>query len=383
LRYSSEKVTVYIKYPYLANLTDYARDFFGVGVGIDSLAEIPSYISKTMYRIDAYLRNKRYTPSSKEDDEVFSFYLALTLTALADPWALSKFVDYEAKRSRKFLLSEQDKLLEILARKLSLRLEYLGSDVNKCGYAVLIGEDIKTGKTIVECYQFRVPITQYLIVAEKLLTEPKWKLVNRLVKQGYVYLNKRDATRLLEEAIKKYILDDVVKSITISAEVRSKLQPLVSKVLEIVRDVRGYIQREEKKEELPSGIIDSSLFPPCIKLIYDAILRGEHLSHHQRFALATFLLNLGADVDRVLEIFKHSPDFNERVARYQVEHLAGIRGSRKKYYVYSCEKMRTLGLCISDCGTKSPLQYYRKMLRESLSKKRSFRNQESRNPQEH
>jgi len=383
LRYGSERITVYVKYPYLANLTDYAKDFFGVSVGIDALAEIPSYVERAMRRVDTYLRSRRYIPSPKEDEEVFSFYLSLTLTALADSWALSKFVDYEAKRSRNYLLSEQDKLLELLARRLSLRLEYLGSDVNKCGYAVVVGEDVKTGKTIVECYQYRVPITHYLVVAEKLLTEPKWKLVNRLVKEGYVYLNKRDTTRLLEEAVKKYILNNVVRAISIDAEVKTKLQPLVNKVLEIVKDVRGYVRREEREEELPSGVIDSSLFPPCIKSIYDAILRGEHLSHHQRFALATFLLNIGADVDSVLEIFKHSPDFNERVARYQIEHLAGIRGSRKRYYVYSCDKMRTLGLCISECGTKSPLQYYRKMLRDSLSKKKSSRNRESQSPQEH
>jgi len=382
LRYGTERITVYVKYPYLANLIDYAKDFFGVGVGIDALAEIPSYVERAIYRIDTYLRSRRYVPSPKEDEEVFSFYLSLTLTALADSWALSKFVDYEAKRSRNFFLSEQDKLLEVLARRLSLRLEYLGSNTNKCGYAVIVGEDVRTGKTIVECYQFRVPITHYLVVAEKLLTEPKWKLVNRLVKEGYVYLNKRDATRLLEEAVKRYILGDVVKAISIDAEVRAKLQPLVNKVLEVVKDVRGYIRREEG-EELPSGVVDSSFFPPCIKSIYDAILRGEHLSHHQRFALATFLLNIGADVDSVLEIFRHSPDFNERVARYQIEHLAGIRGSRKKYYVYSCEKMRTLGLCISDCGTRSPLQYYRKMLRDSLSKRKSSHNREFQSPQEH
>jgi len=382
LRYSAERLTVYVRYPYLANLHDYTKDFFGVSVSVTALADIPSYTEKAVQRIDTYLHNRRYTPSAKEDEEVFSFYLSLTLAALADSWALGKFVDYEAKRSRNFFLSEQDELLEVLARRLNLQLEYLGSETNRCGYGIIVGEDPKTGKTIVECYQFRVPITHYLITAEKLLTEPKWKLVNRIVKEGYVYLNKRDATRLLEEAVKRYILEKVVKTISIAAEDRAKLQPLIDKVLEIVKDVHGYVHHKEKAE-LPGGIVEAVLFPPCIKVIYDAILRGEHLSHHQRFALATFLLNIGADIEKILEVFKHSPDFDEKVAKYQIEHLAGMRGSRKKYKVYSCEKMRTLGLCISECGTKSPLQYYRRMLRDFLSKKKSSHNQESQNLQEH
>ena len=92
--------------------------------------------------------------------------------------------------------------------------------------------------------------------------------------------------------------------------------------------------------------------------------KGEHLTHHQRFALATFLLNIGMDIEDVLNIFRNLPDFNERIARYQVEHLAGIRGGRKKYLVYSCEKMRTLGLCNSSCDVKNPLVFYWRTLKK-------------------
>ena len=382
MRLDVKRLTVYVKYPYLVDLREYTRDFFGVSVGVAELTEVPGYAEKAVERLNTYLRSRKYTPSAREDEEVFSFYLSLTLAALADAWALSKFIDYEAKRSRAFFLSEQDEFLEVLARKLGVRLEYLGSETNRCGYGIVIGEDVRTGKAIIECYQFRIPVTHYLVTAEKLLTEPKWKLVNRIVKDGYVYLNKRDATRLLEESVKRYILGSTVKTVSIAPEDQVKLQPLISKVLEVVKDVRGFIRREEGAE-LPRGVVNDALFPPCIKAIYSAILRSEHLSHHQRFALATFLLNIGADTEKVLELFKHSPDFDEKMARYQIEHLAGVRGSRKKYRVYSCEKMRTLGLCVSECGTKSPVQYYWRMLKDFLSKKKSSHNQESQTPQEH
>ncbi|MDW8011110.1 MAG: hypothetical protein RMH84_05920, partial [Sulfolobales archaeon] len=52
------------------------------------------------------------------------------------------------------------------------------------------------------------------------------------------------------------------------------------------------------------------------------------------------------------------------IARYQVEHLAGLRGSGKRYRTYSCEKMKSLGLCVAECSTRTPLQYYRRAVRE-------------------
>ena len=61
-------------------------------------------------------------------------------------------------------------------------------------------------------------------------------------------------------------------------------------------------------------------------------------------------------------MFRNMPDFNEKITRYQVEHLAGLRGSGKRYRTYSCEKMKSLGLCKADCGTRSPIQAYYRIL---------------------
>ncbi len=124
------------------------------------------------------------------------------------------------------------------------------------------------------------------------------------------------------------------------------------------------------------------MFPPCIKHLIAELKQGKHLSHHERFAVATFLINIGTDVEYVLNLMRYSPDFNEKIARYQVEHLAGLRGARKKYLVYSCDKMKSLGICVAECGTKNPLQYYFRELRKLRGdKKRSSRSRGSQNPQ--
>jgi DNA primase large subunit len=69
-------------------------------------------------------------------------------------------------------------------------------------------------------------------------------------------------------------------------------------------------------------------------------------------------------VEDVVNFFRSVSDFDERMTRYQVEHIAGVRGSRTKYIPPRCDTLRTHGIChIPDEICKSvrhPLAYYRK-----------------------
>jgi DNA primase large subunit len=74
------------------------------------------------------------------------------------------------------------------------------------------------------------------------------------------------------------------------------------------------------------------------------------------------MINRGYSTEKILTILSERPDFNEKIARYQVEHIAGLRGSRTKYRPPSCQTMKSLGLCIEDgrlCPKwiKNPLEY--------------------------
>ncbi|MEM2374538.1 MAG: DNA primase regulatory subunit PriL, partial [Thermoproteota archaeon] len=74
-------------------------------------------------------------------------------------------------------------------------------------------------------------------------------------------------------------------------------------------------------------------------------------------------------VESVISMYAQRSDFDERLARYQAEHIAGMKGSRTKYTTPSCTTMRTHGLCIEDgrlCpGIKNPLQYYKRAARKT------------------
>ncbi len=84
--------------------------------------------------------------------------------------------------------------------------------------------------------------------------------------------------------------------------------------------------------------------------------------HFGLFALAAYMANRNYDADSIVEVLKSRADFDERIARYQVEHIAGLRGSRVRYKPPSCSSMKTHGLCIENgrlCpyNIKNPLQY--------------------------
>lgn len=315
----------------------------------DLVEYMKSFAGRALYRLEHAVRRTPYEPSSDPLEEVSSFYLAVMLAQHAHGWLLRRLADYEGKRVSSELMKERDRDVVGILRGLGIEVEYIAEE-DGCGHRVILGKS-KAGD-VVACYPYRVPIPRYLRYVEGLLSEPSWKLVNRLVLGGYVYLGKRDLARMAEEVVKRRVVE---YGRAFSGE---PVRLLLGEYLDSARSLvpREVIERE--KRSTPKRF--EAAFPPCMSKLKEALLRGEHLSHHQRFALATFLLSVGYDVDEVVEMFRASPDFDEKVARYQVEHLAGLRGSRKRYRVYSCDKMKSLGLCVAECGTVSPLQYYRR-----------------------
>ncbi len=118
--------------------------------------------------------------------------------------------------------------------------------------------------------------------------------------------------------------------------------------------------------ELPKTAVFSA-FPPCIKKIYESITSGGHASHAERFTLTAFLLNVGLKPEDVAQIFRSVSDFDEEKTRYQIEHIAGVRGSGIKYTPPKCSILKTYGICVNQdelCNKiRHPLTYYKRALK--------------------
>lgn len=120
-------------------------------------------------------------------------------------------------------------------------------------------------------------------------------------------------------------------------------------------------RRRGQKEPLPptvEGLAGSEVVPPCMRNIIDAFMKAGNLDHYQRVALALYLKWVGFSVDDIVEFFKrHAKDFNERVTRYQVEYLYGLRGSKKDFLPYSCSKLKGLGICLGCGWDRNPVTF--------------------------
>jgi DNA primase large subunit len=324
--------------------------------------------------------------------------LAILSIALGDMYIHKFALRFSRIFRAKFLKSLDDENIVHFSQRIGIRLEYSGS---KC-FKEIQSSITKNDSILTICYRYRLPISDYLRIARKLFTEYPWRLSSLILGKGYVYLDNREKIlRLISEQIYN-IINTKLKNIR---SVCGYGENIKTRLLNILREfdfdfteaIEKFIQNLSKSElnsrSFTVGIpertgvktldeiskittvdelvsISQKLFPPCIRDILESLLRGENLSHHQRFAIATFLINLSVDIELMIKLFSRSPDFNEKIARYQIEHLAGLRGSKKRYFVYSCNTMKTLGMCKADCGIKNPILYLRKVLATSKDRQK-------------
>lgn len=206
---------------------------------------------------------------------------------------------------------------------------------------------------IIEERSITIHFTDYIRYAN-VIHEPKWKLVNRNMDHGRVPLIKEDFSRLIEEAIRKRIESSL--PLSVPPDICAVLEPYLVEIRNALKVRKSEFSIEEFKEIMPD------CFPPCIVHALSNAQAGVNLPHSMRFALTSFLLNIGMNTEGIIELFKISPDFNEERTRYQVMHIQGATGTT--YTSPSCATMITYGNCFGKealCERVShPLSYYRR-----------------------
>jgi DNA primase large subunit len=204
-------------------------------------------------------------------------------------------------------------------------------------------------------FEFAVNFTDYLRNTGH-LRDQTWKLVNRPLVKGNVYLNQRDVARLLQEEVQRRIEKRL--EATELPNFPEKISEAAERLTELAKEKIGV----EEMEGFPK-VVAQSAFPPCIVALYEAASKGRHLSHVGRFTLTSFLVNIGMPPEKVNELFKSFSDYNERLTRYQIEHIAGERGSRTRYAPPQCTTLQTHGICTGSddlCRrVRHPLKYYK------------------------
>lgn len=293
-------------------------------------------------RIEEAILFRTVSQKSPNDDiEIPSFPIAVMIVAATgDSLIKKRYALAEAKRVSDLLKGERKEKVVEIADNFKWKIRPVKDD------------------TSVAPYDFALDFKDFLRNATG-FHDKKWKLVNRLVLNGEVYLTKSEASRLLEEEVRRYIEEKVNTKV-------GSLPPGIMNRINRLKQLSLQKRGEIRLEEIPKSAVISA-FPPCIKGVYDTILSGRPASHIGRFALTSFLINIGMTVDNVIDLFRSTSDFDERMTRYQVEHIAGVRGSRTKYIPPRCDTLRTHGICHTTdeiCKKiRHPLAYYRKKLK--------------------
>jgi DNA primase large subunit len=273
--------------------------------------------------------------------EIPSFPIAVMMAAATNDSLLKRrYALAEAKRASELLKDEDRKKIVGMAKNFNWKLKPLEERS--------------------QTYDFTLYFTDFLKNAANLRSpRGEWKLVNRQMLKGEVYLTKPEACRLLEEEVRSHIEEKLNTKV-------GTLPDLIAKRVEQLRQLFSERKAKIKMEELPKDVVITA-FPPCIKKLYDTIESGRNISHIGRFALTSFLINTGMTTENVTNLFRTLPDFNKRLTRYQVEHIAGRRGSRTRYIPPMCATLQTHGVCHNKdqlCQKiRHPLTYYRRKLK--------------------
>jgi DNA primase large subunit len=335
------------KYPFLHDAKIYVRNE-GATVHellTDSLFEPARNIA--LERLENVLSkrdvgNRILVTESEKIMELFSYPLARMITVgVNDDFFTRSYALSEAVHMYKNISKESLHFILNVAKEFHLKVKY--ND---------------------ELEYFYLYFTHYLDYAPT--RYKKWKLINRPLDHGYVSLRKKDLTRILQEILRKRIIQEL--------EIRSPHPEVLSEFSNEINQIRNRVLMQRKKSEsIPLGKLNIDYLPPCLKHILTLIRSGENVAHMGRFALVAFLNSLHLSMDEILELFSTAPDFEEEKTRYQIEHILGKTGATS-YKAPGCDKLKTYGLCpteeIDEICKKSfhPVSYYQQKWKNEKKK---------------
>ena len=325
------------KYPFLEEASEYIRE---TRFAIEELdrPEMDHILRRSVDILETEISaGKVYTNLDKYEIEILSFLVTLIMIKSIDLEPVTKKHSLlEAMRTEKFLTDDLFKEKSLPKKKLLLH------KIFQELFEIDIHFDLDL--TI-----FRLSVPDYLMRASK-MNEQEWKLINRSVHSGYVYIDTDEAVRLIRSELSNLIYD----------RIKTMKIPMVPERVKICAEElrkKFSIYYTYRKHHIVSD------YPPCIKHAIEMMNTGENLPHSARVMLATYMLTIGKNTDEIVTMFQNSPDYNEKVTRYQIEHLAGNKGSRIKYSVPSCKRLHSEDLCFAtvDCeNILNPIQFGRK-----------------------
>jgi len=318
-------------YPFTQEAAELVRQ---AGYTLESLAEKTSFrpvrrraLERVMGAIRGQIPDVRAETEAEILTELLSYPLArVMISCLKDDFLIKRYALTEAK------------------------LAY--ARMQRAGDIIPLAEDL--GIHPQEVQAIRLHFLEYLRAAHR-MHSPRWKLVNRDLRGGYLTVSREELMRLMEEMVR----DRVLKGLPFEVE------GICERFREQMRPLKEELEASKLGQRADLGKVEEGAFPPCMRKMVSEVSQGLNLAHTARFALTSFLLQINMTPAEVVALFQASPDFDPERTRYQVEHIAGASGTR--YKPPTCVTMMTYGNCPGQdqlCRKiRHPLSYYEARIR--------------------
>ncbi len=251
----------------------------------------------------------------------------------------------------KILLSKKPSILRKFAEREKERVFYLLKNLDD-------EEVFSIFSDIFDCYYdddfFYVDVIDYIKKTEG--------LNRRSVLDGNVIIKKYE----IKNSFKR-ISEEIIYSICnhIYLILKDPINEIPSGFESYINMFNNMFFEESKELDFVKLPFDIDKLPPCIKKIYFDLINGEKVPHMARFVIATFLINIGLEKEKIVDLFRNQENFNEKRTLYHIEYLMGEKGCGKRRMCPNCDKIKEYGLCFSDCGVKNPLVLYNRNLKSN------------------
>lgn len=330
---------LHARYPFLGAARQAVDD---AGVDLTTVvAEQQPVVTRALARVEGALDDGTVgEPHRRPRVELLSYPVARVLVSLVDEHVLT----------RKYAHAEARTAHERFSQDVTTDTDLRSTETTTLDLTMLLSEFDLAARETPDGY--RVDVADYLRhAADKRGDE--WRLVNRDLADGEVPLSERELLGVIQQAVYHRVVDGLPLTVpdAIGDELVDEREQIRDALadLDLTRDIDTVVPE---------------LFPPCMKHLLDQVQKGEHLEHHSRFAIASFLTSIGMSTDEIVELFQVNPGFGEEVTRYQVDHIRGATGPTE-YSTPSCATMQSYGDCVNKddicenvINESHPLNYY-------------------------
>ncbi len=201
-------------------------------------------------------------------------------------------------------------------------------------------------------------LKDYLAKASKFVSPPKRTLATLPLRRGEIILSKHQAADLAGDLTFAYLAGLLERKIQVARGATNK-PAWISSVQTYMKE---FIPESTMFDETVNRPNDPTKYPPCISLFVEQLAKRESIPHFARFAVASFMRQIGVEKDYVVKLFTTASDFRAEMTKYQVSHIYGEIGSHTSYTAPSCDSLKISRLCPIDgyCNPrlKHPVSVY-------------------------